>query len=121
MSSWLTDAKSFFPEVFARNAMVPVFTHEMKAIGRVGDDAVNGVGRHCSHGFEAITLDYFLCRSLEHFEGIGVVLERPLLLSAFRVLLGEHHCDLFGRIFVYQAKLTLMHFFLLRLTNIALD
>jgi hypothetical protein len=35
MRSWLADPASFFPEFSARNAMIPIFSHEVQTIGGI--------------------------------------------------------------------------------------
>src|SRR5699024_9037470 len=39
--------------------VVPFLAHEAEAVGRVGDDCVNGCGFHLVHGFDAVAVDYF--------------------------------------------------------------
>jgi hypothetical protein len=41
--AWLQHPQAFAPNVNARYIVVPAFTHERKAIWRIGDDTVNAV------------------------------------------------------------------------------
>jgi hypothetical protein len=55
--AWLGNTQSFAPELITRYAVIPPFTHEPEAVGRVGHDGVDAVIVHQSHGFTAVGVD----------------------------------------------------------------
>jgi hypothetical protein len=58
MTTGLGDADGSFPERNARNAVIPILTHELQSIRRIRHDGIDGIRLHPAHYFQTIAIVY---------------------------------------------------------------